>query len=61
MYKVNSSQFNYQYNGRIHFPFSIGMLVAHIQSKENLNEHFKFEKTFIFRDKVDEYVKQCKV
>jgi len=60
MYIVKSSQFNYQYNGRIHFPFSIGMLVANIESKDNLKEHFKFEKTFIFREKVDDYIKECK-
>ena len=60
VYKVCSSQPNYQYNGRIHFPFSISMLVAHIESKNNLREHFKFEKTLIFRNKVDDYVKQCK-
>jgi radical SAM superfamily enzyme YgiQ (UPF0313 family) len=35
------------------------MLVTYIKSKKNLNENFKFEKTFIFRDKVDDYVKQC--
>ena len=60
MYKVSSSQSNYQYNGRIHFPFSIGMLVSQIESKDNLKGYFKFEKTFIFRDKVDEFIEQCK-
>jgi radical SAM superfamily enzyme YgiQ (UPF0313 family) len=33
--------------------------VSYIKSKEQLASHFKFEKTFVFRDKVDEYIKQC--
>jgi len=60
MFKVNSCQFNYMYNGRIHFPFSISLLVAYIKSKEHLNKFFKFEKSFIFRNKIHEYLKQCK-
>jgi len=60
LYKVNSSQFNYQYGDQIHFPYSIATLVSYIKSKENLAPSFKFEKTFVFRDKVDEYIQQCK-
>jgi radical SAM superfamily enzyme YgiQ (UPF0313 family) len=60
LYKVSSSQFNYQYGDQIHFPYSIATLVSYIKSKENLAKHFKFEKTFVFRDRVDEYVEQCK-
>ncbi len=60
MIKVNSSQFNYQYGDQIHFPYSIASLVSYIKSKEQLASHFKFEKTFVFRDKVDEYIQQCK-
>ena len=60
MIQVNSSQFNFQYQDQIHFPYSIAMLIAYIKSKENLNHHFKFEKTFVFRDKVEDYIKQCK-
>ncbi len=59
MIKVNNSQFNYQYGDQIHFPYSIASLVSYIKSKEQLASHFKFEKTFVFRDKVDEYIKQC--
>lgn len=59
MIKVNNSQFNYKYGDQIHFPYSIASLVSYIQSKEQLASHFKFEKTFVFRDKVDEYIKQC--
>ena len=33
--------------------------MSYIKSKEQLASHFKFEKTFVFRDKVDEYIKQC--
>ncbi len=60
MIKVNSSQFNYQYGDQIHFPYSIASLVSYIKSQEQLAPHFKFEKTFVFRDKVDEYIQQCK-
>lgn len=58
--QVNSSQFNYVYNGRIHFPYSIATLVAHVKSKENLEPFFEFEKTFVFRDDVEKDIEQCK-
>ncbi|MGI0062007.1 MAG: B12-binding domain-containing radical SAM protein [Nitrosotalea sp.] len=57
--KVNSSQYNYQYGDQIHFPYSIAMLVGYVRTKENLNLHFKFEKTFVFRDKVEDNIIQC--
>ncbi len=60
MIKVNSSQFNYQYGDQIHFPYSIATLVTYINSKPELSQHYKFEKTFVFRDRVDEYIQQCK-
>ena len=60
MYKVSSSQFNYQYGDQIHFPYSIARLVAYIKTKKNLEENFQFEKTFVFREKIDDYVKRCK-
>ena len=60
MIQVNSSQFNYQYFGQIHFPFSIALLVAYLKSQKNINQSCKFHKTFVFRDKVDDYIKQCK-
>jgi len=59
MIKVNSSQFNYQYGDQIHFPYSIASLVSYINSTD-ITPHFKFEKTFVFRDKIDEYIQQCK-
>ena len=59
LFKVSSSQFNYRYGDQIHFPYSISSLVSYIKSKENLSSNFKFEKTFIFRDKIDEYIKLC--
>jgi len=58
--QINSSQFNYRYGKRIHFPYSIARLIAQIKNKENLSKHFKFEKTFVFRDKVNDYIKQGK-
>lgn len=56
---VNSSQFNYQYRNRLHLPYSIATLVTYIKSKNDLNQNFGFEKTFVFRNKIDDYVKQC--
>ena len=60
MSKVSSSQFNYQYGDQIHFPYSIARLVAYIKTKNNLEENFQFEKTFVFREKIDDYIKRCK-
>ena len=60
MIKVNSSQFNYTYNDETRFPYSIGTLVAYVKTKKNLEENFQFEKTFVFREKIDDYVKRCK-
>ena len=59
MIKVNSSQFNYQYGGEIRFPYSIGSLVSYIQSKPELAKNFQFEKSFVFRDKVKDYIQEC--
>ena len=62
MFKISSSQFNYTYRNRIHFPYSISLLVSYIKSRENLTSKFKFEKTFVFRDeeKLDQYVEDAK-
>jgi len=60
MIQINSSQYNYQYGNQIHLPFSIAMLFSYIKSKEKLQENFKFEKTFVFRDKITDDIKQCK-
>lgn len=59
--KVSSSQFNYTYGDRIHFPYSIALLVSHIKTKEKFSQ-FKFEKTFVFRteEKIEEYVEKCR-
>ena len=59
MIKVSNSQFNYKYGDQIHFPYSIASLVSYIKSKEQLVSHFKFEKTFVFRNNVEDYIKQC--
>ena len=60
MIKINSSQFNYQYGDQIHFPYSVATLVTYVNSKEDLASQCRFEKTFVFRDKVEEYIQQCK-
>jgi len=57
--KVNSCEFNYQYGDQIHFPYRISSLVAYIKSRENLGNNFKFEKAFVLRENVDEYIKKC--
>jgi len=58
--QVNSSQFNYQYFGQIHFPFSIATLIAYLKNQKNIDQSFQFHKTFVFRGQVDDYIKQCK-
>ena len=58
MYKVSSSQFNYLYGDQIHFPYSIGRLIAYVKTNKNINSQFKFDRTFIFRDQLNNYVEQ---
>jgi radical SAM superfamily enzyme YgiQ (UPF0313 family) len=59
VYKVNSCEFNYVYNDRVFLPYSIATLVSHVKTNSNLSQNFNFEKTFISRSKVDEYVQRC--
>lgn len=59
MYKVCSTQFNYKHGKRMHFPYSIAMLVAFLKNHSEVSRSFKFEKSFIFRDKLDLYLKQA--
>ena len=59
MITVRSSQYNYKYGKQIHSPYSIAMLYAYIKSKEELTPYFSFEKTFVFRDSIDEDIKKC--
>ena len=59
MIKVYSSQFNYLWGNQIHFPYSLAMLVAYMKTKPNLKSNFNFEKTFIYRHKIDEYTSNC--
>jgi len=58
--KVNSAQYNFQYDKQIHFPYSVAMLISYTKSKEHIKKNFKFEKTFVFREKVEENIQQCK-
>ena len=60
MLLVNSSQYNFQYGNRIHFPYSIAMLETFLQSNDHINQNFKFEKTFVFREHVEEDINKCK-
>jgi radical SAM superfamily enzyme YgiQ (UPF0313 family) len=59
MVKVYSSQFNYLWGDQIHFPYSVGMLVSYMKTKPNLKSNFEFEKTFIFRHKIEDYISKC--
>ncbi len=59
-HKIYSSQFNYQYGTSIHFPYSIASLVSYVKSFPELDKHLQFEKTFIFRNKLNEYLKNIK-
>ena len=58
--KVFSSQFNYQYGVVIHFPYCIASLLAYIRLFPDLASQFEFQKTFVFRNKLEEYVERCK-
>ena len=60
MLLVNSSQYNFQYGNRIHFPYSIAMLETFLQSNDHINKNFKFGKTFVFREHVEENINKCK-
>ena len=44
MIKVSSSQFNYRYFGRIHFPYSISLLVSYLKTSKRIRDYCKFEK-----------------
>ena len=56
--KVYSSQFNYQYGTSIHFPYSIASLFAYVNSFPKLKKRFQYETTFIFRNKLEEYIER---
>src|SRR5882672_9060322 len=58
--KVFSAQFNYQYGVVIHFPYCIASLLAYIRAFPDLAANFEFQKTFVFRNKLEEYVERCK-
>lgn len=59
-YKVNSTEFNYQYRDRVFFPYSIATLVSYAKTRPETCNNFKFEKTFVSRPKVNSYVLECK-
>ena len=59
MFKVNSSEFNFQYGDQIHFPCRIASMVAYVKTNEKIKNNFKFEKSFVFRTEVEEYIKKC--
>jgi radical SAM superfamily enzyme YgiQ (UPF0313 family) len=58
--KVFSTQFNYQYGSVIHFPYSIASLFAYIRKYPDLAAKYQFEKTFVLRNKFEEYVARSK-
>ena len=58
-FNVYSTQFNYKHGKRMHFPYSIAMLVAYLKQNKKLDDSFDFKKSFIFRDKIDQYINEC--
>ena len=58
MFSIISSQFNYLYGDQIHFPYSIGRLIAYVKTNKNINPQFTFDRTFIFRDQLNNYAEQ---
>ena len=60
MIRVSSSQYNYKYGNQIHSPYSIAMLYSYIKSKNELAPQFSFEKTFVFRDNLENDIIKCK-
>jgi len=59
LFKVNSSEFNFQYGDQIHFPCRIASMVTYVKTNEKIKNNFKFEKSFVFRTEVEEYIKEC--
>jgi len=59
MIKVCSSQFNHLWGRQIHFPYSVAMLVAYAKTKPTISSELNFEKTFIFRDKILNDIREC--
>ena len=59
MIKVNSSEFNFQYGDQIHFPCRIASMMAYVRTNGSIKNNFKFEKSFVFRTEVEEYIKEC--
>ena len=57
---VGTSQYNYKYGKQIHLPYSVGMLYSYIKSKPELASNFEFEKTFVFRDGIDDDITKSK-
>ena len=60
MLKISSSQYNYQYGDRIHLPYSIACLASYLKTNNKIKENFKFEKTFVFRENIEEDINKCK-
>ena len=57
--KVSSSQYNYIYGKQIQLPYSIAMLYTYVKSQKDLGDKFHFEKTCVFRDKVNKNIEEC--
>jgi hypothetical protein len=58
-FKVYSSQFNHIFNNQIHFSYSIASLVSYSKNFQNISINFRFEKTTVFRSKINDYVECC--
>ncbi len=60
VYKVINSQYNYNHGGRMHFPYSIAVLAAYVKDDPKINQNFKFEKSYIFRNRIGEHIVKSK-
>ena len=60
MYKIQSSEYNYQYRNRVYFPYSISSLVSYFKSHSDQSKIFEFKKTFVSRSLVDKHIQDCK-
>jgi radical SAM superfamily enzyme YgiQ (UPF0313 family) len=56
MIRICTSQFTNFYGGEIRFPYSIAILLSYAKTSKIIEENFKFEKTFLLRDKIKEYI-----
>lgn len=60
MIKVCSTQFSYHYGSEIRLPYAIAILLSYCRFDIFVRQNYKFAKTFLFRDKINEYLEDAK-